>query len=147
MARPRRWLTKNAKRNIWRIVFAIPVRRRGDRWRTWHLYALELNDGYYYIGITGYRDVMIRYKLHSSGKGSKWTRLHEPRRILWSRKLGTMHEVDAVEIETATTVQFIRRYGVERVRGGRLVAVDPVLHWAMYQAYKNRTMQNARGNP
>lgn len=133
MARRRRWLTKNAWRNIWRILFAIPVRVQGDRWGYWWLYALECQHGCYYVGITRYRSVQVRYQQHATGKGSKWTKLHHPIRIIYTRKLGHMQEKDAVLIETATTLQFIERYGVDVVRGGRLVAVDPVLHRRMYE--------------
>lgn len=132
MARRRTWLTKKQWRNIRRILFAIPVRVPGDRWGWWSLYALELEGSNYYIGITRFRSVQHRYTQHATGKGSKWTKLHPPIRMLWHRRLGHMLEKDATLIETATTLQFIERYGVDRVRGGRLVAVDPALHRAMY---------------
>jgi len=133
MARRRPFLTKKQWRNLWRLIFAIPVRVPGDRWGYWQLYALECQHGMFYVGITRYRSVQVRYMQHATGRGSKWTKLHPPIRMLWHRRLGHMLEKDATMIETATTLQFIERYGVDRVRGGRLVAVDPIVHRRMYE--------------
>lgn len=132
MARPRPILTKKQWRNLWRLIFAIPVRVPGDRWGYWRLYTLELEHGCYYVGITRFRSVQVRYQQHATGRGSKWTKLHLPIRIIYTRKLGHMLEKDATLIETATTLQFIERYGVDVVRGGRLVAVDPAVHRSTY---------------
>jgi predicted GIY-YIG superfamily endonuclease len=131
-------LTKKQRANLWRILFAIPTRTRYDRWGWWHLYALELDDSCWYVGITRFRSVQVRYQQHATGKGSKWTKLHRPIRIIYTRKLGHMLEKDATLIETATTLQFIERYGVDAVRGGRLVAVDPALHRRMVEREKAR---------
>lgn len=132
MARTILGLTKKQWRNLWRLIFAVPVRVPGDRWGYWWLYTLELEHGCYYVGITRFRSVQVRYQQHATGKGSKWTKLHHPIRIIYTRKLGHMLEKDATLIETATTLQFIERYGVDLVRGGRLVAVDPIVHQSMY---------------
>lgn len=133
MARTILGLTKLQWRHLARILFAIPVREPGDRWGTWWLYALDLQDGHYYVGITRRASVDYRYMQHVTGKGAKWTQLHPPIRIRWTRKLGHMIESEAVVIETATTLQFIDAYGIDRVRGGRLVSSDPIKHHRQVQ--------------
>jgi len=40
--------------------------------KPWLLYALRLEGGYYYVGIS--KDVNKRFKKHSKGKGAMWTK-------------------------------------------------------------------------
>ena len=44
------------------------------------VYVLELEDGYFYCGVT--TNLNLRYCQHFTGRGgAKWTRLHKPIRI------------------------------------------------------------------
>lgn len=47
---------------------------------SWFLYVLECRDNSLYTGIA--IDVEKRFALHVAGKGAKYTRSHQPRRIL-----------------------------------------------------------------
>jgi predicted GIY-YIG superfamily endonuclease len=56
--------------------------------RAYSLYALELEGGKYYVGITAYKDVTIRFNQHLNDKGAKWTKRYKPVRIIEARSLG-----------------------------------------------------------
>jgi len=94
------------------------------RIRIWHLYALELEGGNYYIGMT--TSVERRFLEHkgellsNSGnyKGSKWCHKHKPIRLLESRKLGAVKETYASDKENEMTMEYMIKYGKHCVRGG-----------------------------
>jgi len=75
------------------------------------VYVLELEDGCWYIGIT--MDLNRRYGQHLSGDGAKWTKLHKPLRIydIYSEDAG-------LALENEVTLDYIRVYGADRVKGG-----------------------------
>lgn len=99
------------------------VYRPGGRVRRWTLYALQLKNNKYYVGITAQK-VQSRYEQHSNGTGAKWTKLHQPLGILEHYSIGVMSESEAVKVETSKTLEYIAQYGSEHVRGGKLVIVD-----------------------
>ena len=74
------------------------------------LYVLQLENGKYYVGKTD--DVSRRYAEHKSGKGSEWTKLHKPVKIL------EIHESKTEEDETRLTKFLMTKFGVDNVRGG-----------------------------
>jgi len=47
----------------------------------WVLYVVECADGSYYTGIT--KDVEKRIETHNSGKGSKYTAVHRPVKLIF----------------------------------------------------------------
>lgn len=55
--------------------------------KTWFIYLLECVDGSLYTGITV--DVAARLVAHQSGKGARYTRSHQPLRLLASAPAGT----------------------------------------------------------
>lgn len=77
------------------------------------LYILQLENGKYYVGKTD--DVAKRYSEHKSGRGSEWTRLYKPIKMLETRK------VISEEDENATTKELMKKYGIDNVRGGSFV--------------------------
>lgn len=81
-----------------------------------HLYVLELEGGNYYVGIT--TDVERRYAEHAAGGGAVWTTLHKPIRMLSHTSLGDIEVRYAERIESLKTVELMRQYGVDHVRGG-----------------------------
>lgn len=81
------------------------------------IYLLELENGKYYIGKTN-RPVKERFNEHKSGKGSDWTSLHKPIRILGTKTW----QVDAYD-EDKYTKKYMDKYGIENVRGGSYVSV------------------------
>lgn len=106
-----------------------------DRHRFWILYVLELEDDCYYVGITAYSRIDKRYEQHRAGKGARWTQLHKPRTVLWTKRLGYMSEREAVRIETAKTLELSKLYGMYKVRGGGLCNVNHRIHASMYNAH------------
>ena len=120
---------------IKRAVRVLSHPPEADRRRRWHLYVLLLEGGNYYIGITGYKSINHRYRQHRAGKGASWTRLHKPVKVVETWVLGEMAESRAVKTETETTVAYIKRYGIDRVRGGILVNTNATRHRAKYKKY------------
>jgi putative endonuclease len=49
---------------------------------SWFVYLIECQDGSLYTGVAV--DVEARYRLHSSGKGARYTRSRPPQRLLAS---------------------------------------------------------------
>lgn len=99
----------------------------GERFRYWTLYVLRLENGNYYVGITAVTPLQ-RFKQHESGKGAVWTKLNPPIEIIQEESLGYLYESQAVKLETDKTLEVMKTYGIERVRGGSLVQVNAVVH-------------------
>lgn len=75
-------------------------------------YILQLDNGKYYVGTCN--DIKHRIKKHIHGQGSAWTKKHKYK--------STCLEVDidddcALEWEKQTTLQMMRYFGWENVRG------------------------------
>lgn len=62
----------------------------------WWLYLLGCRDGRTYAGIA--LDVDERFKVHLSGKGSRFTRSNPPLRVLGARSFATKSEALKAEI-------------------------------------------------
>lgn len=86
------------------------------------IYVLELEDGYYYVGSATY--VEKRFAQHKEGKGAAWTKLHRPLRVIETVPVLVENSAELVYLETEKTIQYMKRYGHEKVRGGRLVDVS-----------------------
>ena len=78
------------------------------------IYVLKLIDEKYYVGYTSH--VENRIKEHFSNKGSSWTKLHKPVNIV------EIIEGDKMK-EKEITLQYMKRYGWENVRGAGWTAV------------------------
>ena len=79
------------------------------------LYVLQLENDKWYVGKT--HDIAKRFKEHQSGKGSAWTTMNKPVRIVESRPLKDTYD------ETNTTKELMKKYGIDNVRGGAHVQV------------------------
>ena len=80
------------------------------------LYVLELTNKKYYVGKT--TDIMRRYEEHKNGKGSAWTSKYKPIKMLECRPLNGVHD------ENNTTKDYMKKYGIEHVRGGSYTQVN-----------------------
>ena len=75
-----------------------------------YIYILELANNKYYVGKTA--NVKQRFAQHCAGKGSEWTRLHKPKRVV------QYIQCDDPMAEDIYTKKYMRRWGIENVRGG-----------------------------
>ena len=82
------------------------------------LYVLELENNKYYVGITS-KTPEKRMQQHIGGfLGAKWTKKHKPVRILKTEDLGFISFNDAEKYENKIVRQYIKKYGIDNVRGG-----------------------------
>lgn len=63
--------------------------------KVWWLYLLACADGRTYAGIA--LDVAERFRVHLSGKGSKFTRANRPLRVLGARPFASRSEAQQAE--------------------------------------------------
>ena len=81
-------------------------------------YTLELEDGCYYVGLTEtWQSLGTRMSYHFSRRGSSWSKLYPPLRLL-----------EAIEGNKATeqqrTIALMKEKGWENVRGGSYTQVS-----------------------
>lgn len=81
------------------------------------VYVLELKDNCYYIGFTTWLD--LRIKQHFEDSGAKFIKLHRPIRII-----ETFENVTKF-MEHTITIRYIKKHGVNNVRGGRWCGTTP----------------------
>lgn len=91
------------------------------------LYALRLEDGCYYVGMS--RSPERRYKKHGGRKGAMWTRLHKPVEIIETRNTGLADDGQVSKLEDLMTLEYAQTYGIEFVRGGGYCQMKP--HWPL----------------
>ena len=81
-----------------------------------HIYVLKCQEGKYYVGKTN--QTFKRFSAHSSGRGAKWTQKYKP--IDLAHWYPDRKDSD----ETKITIQMMRKYGVNNVRGGPYTQVQ-----------------------
>lgn len=82
------------------------------------LYVLQLEQGKYYIGVTG-KTPEARMKQHISGfAGARWTRKYKPIKMHDKKFLGNITYIAAVKYENKVLREYIKKYGISKVRGG-----------------------------
>lgn len=80
-----------------------------------YVYALELEGGKYYIGKTN--NPQLRLESHANGKGSEWTNIYKPLKVIEMRSNCDDYDEDKI------TRQYMDKYGIDNVRGGSFVSV------------------------
>jgi predicted GIY-YIG superfamily endonuclease len=80
------------------------------------IYILKLKGGKYYVGRTS--NIDNRLEDHSSGNGSAWTKIYEVEDILDT----IVQNIDFTEL--AITLQYMRKYGIDNVRGASYNTVE-----------------------
>jgi hypothetical protein len=80
-----------------------------------YIYALGLENGKYYIGKT--KNPFIRLKDHFNVRGSRWTKLHKPVKLL--QLIPNCDNYD----EDKYTLMYMDKYGIDNVRGGSFVTI------------------------
>ncbi len=81
-----------------------------------HIYVLQLEDGFWYVGKTHHPDG--RYRQHLHGKGAEWTKLHKVVRCSERQVFYVETEYDEDKYENRVTIEWMEREGWQRVRGG-----------------------------
>ena len=88
------------------------------------LYVLQLEHGCYYVGqSSGFEE---RVEDQFKGKGSAWTRVHRPIKVLSTRPAETKNWKLAEAIENQLTLTLMRTHGWQRVRGGFWTTVSEI---------------------
>ena len=85
--------------------------------RTWWLYSLLLEDGFYYVGITLYPDERISN--HFNGRGANFTKRHRPVKVVELYSLNSEDREHCYKIETFRTKEYRIIYGRHKVIGGK----------------------------
>ena len=74
------------------------------------LYILKLENDKYYIGISA--NLQKRLDLHFTNRGSTWTKKHKPIEVVETIENGSK------KLEREKTLEYMRIYGYQNVRGG-----------------------------
>ena len=74
------------------------------------IYILKLEHKKWYIGKSG--NINKRFEQHINGIGAKWTQLYKPISIEETRELSNNADEDDI------TLEYMKKYGIENVRGG-----------------------------
>lgn len=91
--------------------------------RHWWLYAIALQQGKYYVGITAWSDPYIRLKQHGTPAGARWTKKYKPLKPivpLALEDLGRITQLDAEKREQEKFEELAKQYGLQNVRGGHV---------------------------
>lgn len=87
------------------------------------IYVLLLEENRYYVGQT--IDVNKRFKFHLKAKlGSEWTKKYKPIKIIEIRNTEFDKTEEALKLENATTIEYMKKYGWRNVRGGDFCTLD-----------------------
>ena len=81
-----------------------------------HIYILGLVEGKYYVGKT--QSLKTRLQQHERGEGCVWTQRYPPIQVI-----ETINNVDR-EDEDKYTLRYMKKYGIENVRGGSFSGVE-----------------------
>ena len=102
------------------------------------LYVLRLKPGcYYYIGTTT-RTFKERLQEHLDGYGSKWSTKHGVHSVVSVTEIPI---AGASQVEDETTIEYMRRYGCQNVRGGKYVRViDDDATWWLWSFSQGKSM-------
>jgi len=104
--------------------------------RVLYIYALALENGFFYVGMTD--NFERRFRQHKEGIGADWTALYRPIRALHCVCTGTSDRSQAAKLEDKVTLELMLQHGADKVRGGQYIftsqeLVDAALrshgHW------------------
>lgn len=79
-----------------------------------YIYALKLKHNKYYIGKTSNPD--FRIESHFNSKGSEWTKIHNPVKLL------ELIDGDDYDEDKYTKI-YMDKYGIDNVRGGSYTSI------------------------
>jgi predicted GIY-YIG superfamily endonuclease len=88
-----------------------------QRW----IYVLELRGKNFYIGTS--TDLSTRINQHFIGQGAQWTRVHRPLKVIETFD-DVCTESEALQFEDRVTLDYMKMYGWNKVRGGSFHLVN-----------------------
>lgn len=92
--------------------------------KSYSLYVLKLEEDKWYVGVTS-NTPEYRFDQHRSGfGGAAWTKLHKPIEIFDQKLLGRMTYKEAEKSENKVVRLYIKKYGLNNVRGGDLRSTE-----------------------
>lgn len=95
--------------------------------RHWWLYVLKLEQDKWYVGITS-KTPKHRFLQHIHGfAGANWTRKYHPLEIHDKHYLGEVPLGQAQAYENTVTREYIRKYGIDNVRGGDITSTSKLV--------------------
>lgn len=84
------------------------------------LYVLRLEQNKFYIGITS-KTPEERLTQHKNDYfAAEWTKMYKPEKIEQTRDLGITTFEKAEEFENKITRMYVKKYGLDNVRGGNI---------------------------
>ena len=99
-----------------------------------YIYVLGLAHEKYYVGRT--EDIPRQFREHLTINGTEWTRLHPPRAIVH------YHECASPYDEDITTLEVMRQFGIDNVRGGEYSQTELSISDLMTIGDQIRSAQN-----
>lgn len=81
-----------------------------------YIYILQLQHGCFYVGKSD--NPYKRLTQHKNGRGSAWTRLHKPIRMVKKRKMTSTLQEDQI------TEEWMKKKGIDKVRGGMYCQIE-----------------------
>lgn len=84
------------------------------------LYVLLLHEDKYYVGITSKKNPMDRINEHMNGfYSAQWVKRYKPIEPVEIIDIGNITPAESDRLELKRTVQYMKKYGYQNVRGGK----------------------------
>ena len=93
----------------------------------WTLYVLKLEQGKYYVGITSKSAQERLWEHQHKVRAAYWTMKYEPKEIILTKELGLITKEEAEKQENQAVREYLKKYGVNNVRGGDLTQTDDLV--------------------
>lgn len=103
----------------------------GQRW----IYVLLLEQDKVYVGQTD--NLITRIKKHGTKHGAGWTNIYKPLNFLKIIDYGVCKEKEILEKENEVTIEMMKEYGWQNVRGGIYSSPDEM---KVYQILKTKEL-------
>lgn len=91
--------------------------------KSWTLYVLRLESEKWYVGITS-KTPEERFEGHLRGRQAYWTQKYRAIAISDQKSLGDLSYQDALDYENKVTLAYMKKYGINNVRGGNYTDVS-----------------------